>query len=85
MILFKPTNQIYPNRLACMKDLQINTNKFRKLFRMQLLVPVPDTEPDIKQRQNLGKVRYEIMENSDTWLWEKSCKLIHYLLYTLPI
>ncbi len=66
MILFKPTNQIYPNRLACMKDLQINTNKFRKLFRMQLLVPVPDTEPDIKQRQNLGKVRYEIMENSDT-------------------
>jgi len=66
MILFKPTNQIYPNRLACMKDLQINTNKFRKLFRMQLLVPVPDTEPDIKQRQNLGKVRYEIMENYDT-------------------
>lgn len=66
MILFKPTNQIYPNRLACMKDLQINTNKFKKLFRMQLLVPVPDTEPDIKQCPNLGKVRYEIIENSDT-------------------
>lgn len=66
MILFKPTNQIYPNRLACMKDLQINTNKFKKLFRMQLLVPVPDTETNIKQSPNLGKVRYEIMENSDT-------------------
>ncbi len=66
MILFKPTNQVYPNRLACMKDLQINTNKFKKLFRMQLLVPLPDTETDIKQCPNLGKVRYGIMENPGT-------------------
>lgn len=65
MILFKPTHQIYPNRLACMKDLQINTNKFRKLFRMQLLVPVSEIKTDIKQGQNLGKVRYEIIEKPD--------------------
>lgn len=66
MILFKPTNKIYLNRLACIKDLQISTHKFRKLFKMQLLIPISESKTDIKQNQNLGKVRYEVMENPDT-------------------
>lgn len=66
MILFKPTNKIYPDRLTCMKDLQINTNKFRKLFKMQLLIPIYEVKDIIKNSQTLGKVRYEMMENPDT-------------------
>lgn len=66
MILFKPTNKIYPNRLGCMKDLQISSHKFRKLFKMQLLVPIFEAKDIINNSQSLGKVRYEIMENPDT-------------------
>ena len=49
-----------------MKDLQINTNKFRKLFKMQLLIPIYEVKDIIKNSQTLGKVRYEMMENPDT-------------------
>ncbi len=66
MILFNPTQKIYPDRLSCIRDLKINTNQFRKLYKMRLLVPVFEPEGDMKQEPDLGKVRCEIRENPDT-------------------
>lgn len=65
MIQFSPTKKIYPDRLSCIRDLKINTNQFRKLYKMRLLVPVFEAEDTIKQEPNLGKIPYEVREKPD--------------------
>jgi len=40
MVLFRQTNRIYPNRLACKKALGLSCSQYKKMIRSGALIPI---------------------------------------------
>ena len=40
MVLFRQTNRIYPNRLACKNALGLSCSQYKKMIRSGALIPI---------------------------------------------
>lgn len=40
MVLYKPTDQIFANRLECKKKLKLSCSQYKKLMELKILIPV---------------------------------------------
>ena len=54
MVLYKPLNKIFNNRLECKKILHINNSQYRKLMELELLIPINKEDDKLKSRKVEG-------------------------------
>jgi len=47
MVLYKLTDQIYDNRLACKKALKISCTQYKKLLELGVLIPINKEDVNI--------------------------------------
>ena len=54
MVLYKPDNRIFNNRLECKKILHLSCSQYKKLMELNLLIPINKEDNELKPKKIEG-------------------------------
>lgn len=54
MVLYKPDNRIFNNRLECKKFLRLSCSQYKKLMELNLLIPINKEDNELKPQKIEG-------------------------------